>query len=435
MKIKAKLITAMTGVVILMMLLFYFLVQVEFYIIRDLAYFSNKKKVDKLEDTLIQYYQKHQTWAGVNKHVKPPDYPFLLVDKSNRTEWKNGSQERSVIVSASFPVNLIIKNSSIGILYVMTPEQYQVYVMKNAWDKYMYGVVGLASLLGMGVTILIIYFVSATLTKPIRVLTKKIKQFETGDQQVDFHLKRKDEFKEISDALASMKENIEKAEIARRSLVSDVAHELKTPLMVIQGEIELLNIRQKPVSTEKYESIAQEITRMTTIIHDILHLSKVEAYQVPMCTEAVRCSDLLQKLDANTKYLFEKYHAEFIYKVEKELIIYVDKEKILQVLYNLLQNALIHGQTTEKVMIEVTKTKRDTQLLVIDDGIGIHKADLPYVFERFYRGDESRSRKTGGTGIGLSIVKAYVEMQGGTISVSSEANKGTTFTICFPNER
>jgi two-component system sensor histidine kinase BaeS len=432
MKIKAKLITAMTGVVLLMMMLFYFLVQVEFYIIRDLAYFSNKQTVDKLENSLLHYYQKHQTWDGVEQEVKITDFPFVLADKSNRTEWKNGSQDRSIIVSASFPVHLKVNNQSVGILYVMTDEQYQVYVMKNTWDNYMYGVVGLASLLGVALTILVIYLVSATLTKPIRQLTKKIKQLETGDQQVDFHLKRKDEFKEIGDALASMKENLEKAETARRALVSDVAHELKTPLMVIQGEIELLHIKEKPVSKEKYDSIAQEILRMTTIIDDILHLSKVEAYQVPLLIKPVQVKNLLQQLEKRTRFLFEKHHAKFTYKIDDELMMDVDEEKMLQILYNLVQNALIHGKTTKTVAIEVINQRNGVKILVMDDGIGIQQSDLPYVFERFYRGDESRSRKTGGTGIGLSIVKAYVEMQGGSIHVSSGGNKGTTFTIFFP---
>jgi two-component system sensor histidine kinase BaeS len=432
MKIKAKLITAMTGIVVLMMGLFYFLVQVEFYIIRDLTYFSNKHEIDQIKNSLLQYYQKNHSWNGVDKQIKLPNDPFVLVDKVNHTKWKYGNQERSTIVGASFPVTLKIKNELVGILYYMTPEQYQAHLMKNVWNKYMYGVVGLASMLGIVITVVVIYLVSATLTKPIRMLIRKIKQFEDGEKHVDFHLKRKDEFKEIGDALASMKQKVEKAEQARKALVSDVAHELKTPLMVIQGELELLHIQQKPVSAAKYDSVSSEIKRMTTIIDDILHLSKAEAQQVPIHQENIAMDDFLGQLADKTKYLFEQYQAVLDYSKHTQRTITADKEKLMQIMYNLLQNAFIHGETTTRVTITVEQVDATVMITVSDDGIGIKMEDLPFVFERFYRGDESRNRKTGGTGIGLSIVKTYVEMLGGSVEVYSGEQKGTKFEMRFP---
>jgi two-component system sensor histidine kinase BaeS len=435
MKIKVKLITVMTGVVLLMMLLFYFLVQVQFFIIRDLSYFSNQKEIKKIEKSFIDYYKEYRTWEGIKNQPLPTTYPFILTGTDyDQTIWKNGNQTAKLIYDASFPVVLKLENKKIGHLFVLTPKQYQVYLIKTTWDDHMYGVVGLASLLGIVVTVLVIYLVSATLTRPIRQLIKKIKRFEQGDTEVNFHLNRKDEFKEIGDALASMKENLEKAENARRTLVSDVAHELKTPLMVIQGELELLHIRQKPVSSEKYESVANEITRMTSIIDDILHLSKAEAHQISITRKRIKLIDLFEQLEEKTRFLFAQYQSTFHYPKDTKLEFYADEEKMIQILYNLIQNALIHGHTTTTVKMEVNQSKKETQIAVVDNGVGIKEEDLAFIFERFYRADESRNRKTGGTGIGLSIVKAYVEIQGGKIEVQSEPQKGTSFVVCIPTE-
>jgi signal transduction histidine kinase len=195
-----------------------------------------------------------------------------------------------------------------------------------------------------------------------------------------------------------------------------------------------LHIQQKTVTAEKYESISSEIQRLTTIVNDILHLSKVEANQVEMKKQTVQLSDLFAKLASQTAYLFDQYQAELILPNVSEQVIWADENRLLQVLYNLVQNALLHGKTTSKVTINTSVTRSETAITVSDDGVGVPATDLDFIFERFFRGDQSRSRTTGGTGIGLSIAKAYLEMQGGSIEVKSQENQGTTFTIRLPNQ-
>jgi two-component system sensor histidine kinase BaeS len=423
----------MTMIVIVMMLLFIFLIQVEFYISRDLAYFSNRKQLDQIAQKVIGYYQKKNSWAKITQQPKPTTLPFVLIDSDGQIVWKGGTEQTSTIIDASFPMALKSGTKEIGALFVMTPKHYQIYVIKSTWNRYMYGVIGFACLIGIVFAFLLILLVSSTLTRPIRIITQKIRSFERGDANVDFEIGRKDEFKEIGHALASMKRKIERTEEARKTLVSNVAHELKTPLMVIQGEIELLHIKQKPISAEKYESILDEFQRLTKIIDDILHLSKVEARQVVLDKKSLPLAHLLAQLETKTAHLFQQYQATLLYPQDTEQEIYADKDKLLQVLYNLVQNALIHGQTTTAVSIGIEQTDKETLLSVADDGQGMSEKDLAFLFERFYRGDESRSRKTGGSGIGLSIVKAYVEMHGGSIEVTSEQGQGTIFYLRFPN--
>ncbi|SHE50294.1 Signal transduction histidine kinase [Seinonella peptonophila] len=422
----------MTSVVIIMMLLFIFLIQIQFFISRDLAYYTNKKQLDQIEQTFIHYYQKKHTWSHITKQKKPTTLPFVLMDPHGKVLWKSADEQTSTIVDASFPLILKSNKNEIGHLYVMTPRQYQVYIIKNTWNKYMYGVVGLASLLGIVFAFLLILLISGTLTRPIRTITQKIRSFESGDMDVDFEIGRKDEFNEIGHALASMKQKLERTEEARKTLVSNVAHELKTPLMVIHGEIELLHIQQKTITDAKYESISEEIQRLTKIIHDILHLSKVEAQQEILSRKWFPLADLLAKLENKTAHLFHQSRAILLYP-ETDQQIYADEDKLLQILYNLVQNALIHGQTTSTVTISIKTTATETILSVADDGQGMNDKDRIFLFERFYRGDKSRSRKTGGSGIGLSIVKAYVEMHGGSIDIQSKEGQGTIFHLKMPN--
>lgn len=433
MKIRNKLIVAMTSVVVAMMVIFILLIQVQFFITRDLSYLSNKGEILKVEEFMVDYYEKSRSWEGVSKQEPPTKLPFVLLDREGELLWSSGDIAQDIIVDIAFPATLNITEQKIGKLYVLTPTQYQVYVNKNTWDKYMYGIIGLASLIVLVFAFFLILMISRTLTRPIHVLTKRIQAFEKGDSTIEFQMARKDEFKQIGDALASMKQHIEQAEEARKTLVSDIAHELKTPLTVIQGEIELLHIQQRKVSEEKFASISSEIIRLTCIIEDILLLSKIEAHQVQLTKQKIQLSDLFTLLARKTQFLLEQQEVELILPMDTGQSVWGDEDKILQVLYNLVNNALIHGRTTKKVIIEARHTSAETIFSVTDDGIGISEKDRQFIFERFYRGDESRSRKTGGTGIGLSIVKAYVEMHEGKIETESHSGIGTTFIIFLPN--
>lgn len=408
------------------------MIQLLFFISRDLSYFANKDEIRKVETFMEDYFKRNHSWEGIQNEELPTDKPFVLIDRNQNVLWKSGDIVEQTVIKTAFPSSLKEDSQRIGMLYVMTPTQQQIYVVKNTWGQYMYGIIALASLLGLSFAIILILLLSRTLTKPINIITEKIRKYEQGDSTINFQMKRNDEFKKIGEALESMKQNIKDAETARKSLVSDVAHELKTPLMIIQGEIELLHIQQKTITNEKYESIFNEIQRLTTIINDLLYLSKLDARQIEIIKEKVDLNDVFEQLMQKTQFIFKKHHAEIIFNKNDVKTIWADKDKILQVLFNLVTNALTHGQTTSKVMIEADNNQNETIISVTDNGVGLSSEDIQFIFERFYRGDESRSRQTGGTGIGLSIVKAYIELHEGKIEVESQVGTGTTFKIYLP---
>ena len=408
------------------------MIQLLFFISRDLSYFANKDEIRKVETFMEDYFKRNHSWEGIQNEELPTDMPFVLIDRNQNVLWKSGDIVEQTVIKTAFPSSLKEDSQRIGMLYVMTPTQQQIYVVKNTWGQYMYGIIALASLLGLSFAIILILLLSRTLTKPINIITEKIRKYEQGDSTINFQMKRNDEFKKIGEALESMKQNIKDAETARKSLVSDVAHELKTPLMIIQGEIELLHIQQKTITNEKYESIFNEIQRLTTIINDLLYLSKLDARQIEIIKEKVDLNDVFEQLMQKTQFISKKHHAEIIFNKNDVKTIWADKDKILQVLFNLVTNALTHGQTTSKVMIEADNNQNETIISVTDNGVGLSSEDIQFIFERFYRGDESRSRQTGGTGIGLSIVKAYIELHEGKIEVESQVGTGTTFKIYLP---
>ncbi|GIO28039.1 hypothetical protein J43TS3_26500 [Ornithinibacillus bavariensis] len=416
-----------------MVILFIFLIQILFFISRDISYFANKEEIGKVEAFMEDFFKQNHSWEGIQNEKLPTDMPFVLIDHEHNVLWKSGDIIEQTVIKTAFPSALKNGSQQIGMLYVMTPTQQQIYVVKNTWGQYMYGIIAMAALIGLFFAIILILLLSRTLTKPINIITEKIRKYEKGDSTINFQMKRQDEFQKIGDALESMKQNIQNAEIARKSLVSDVAHELKTPLMIIQGEIELLHIQQKTISDEKYQSIFNEVQRLTAVINDILYLSKFDANQVAITKEKVDVDDVFEQLMQKTQFLFKKHNAELIFNRNDVKSIWADQDKIIQVLINLVTNALTHGQTTSKVIIETTINQNETIISVTDNGVGLASEDIQFIFERFYRGDESRSRKTGGTGIGLSIVKAYIELHKGKIEAKSQLGKGATFTIYLPN--
>lgn len=230
--------------------------------------------------------------------------------------------------------------------------------------------------------------------------------------------------------------DIRKLEMIRTDFVSNVTHELKTPLTSIRGFIETLRagaINEEKIARRFLDIIDIEAERLNNLIQDILLLSEIESKQENKWEEF----DLIPIVEEVIELLLPKVkiETELIFKPSQPYVYYLcNPDRIKQLLINLIDNAIKH---TEKGEIVITCKINDKNLLIQieDTGIGIKPEDLSRIFERFYRVDKGRSKKMGGTGLGLSIVKHIVELYNGTISVESEFGFGTTFTISLPNER
>lgn len=230
---------------------------------------------------------------------------------------------------------------------------------------------------------------------------------------------------------------IKKAWDKQQQFISDASHELRTPLTVLKVQLERLF--RHPTHTVEDESqkisvMIDETQRMSKLVTDLLTLARTDSNQIEILEEPVNLKDLLSKLEQEFYDLALLNEVQMEFTIEKPIIIQGDRERLHQLFVILIDNAFkyLDSHRQKKLEIKCHQSGRFAYVTVTDTGIGISEADLQYIFDRFYRVDKSRTRSEGGTGLGLSIAKWIVEAHRGTITVSSELNVGTMFTIYFP---
>lgn len=242
------------------------------------------------------------------------------------------------------------------------------------------------------------------------------------------------EINQLTTTINNLAEAMENQESLRKRLTGDVAHELRTPLATLQSHMEAMIDGIWQADTDRLKSCHEEIVRISKMVGDLEKLAQYESENLVLSKETFDITDLIRRLIQNfeLEYLNKELYIEFSGKSEE---IHADKDKLSQVIVNLLSNALKYTQKGGKVNISVQSDERYIQLIVKDNGPGIPEHDLPYIFERFYRADKSRNRLTGGSGIGLTISRAIVVAHGGSIQVKSTLGNGTEFIVLIPKQK
>lgn len=246
------------------------------------------------------------------------------------------------------------------------------------------------------------------------------------------------EFARLADTFNRMAEELQRADQQRRNLTADVAHELRTPLQIIQGNLEgVLDGVYEP-TPDHLRATLEETRLLTRLVDDLRTLSLAESGQLPLEIEAVDVAELLE--DVRTSFSGQVEAAGIALRVETAgspaaLTIQGDVGRLDQVLGNLVTNALRHTPAGGAIVLSAAPLPQGVQLVIRDTGEGIPPEDLPYVFDRFWRGDRARSRTGGaGSGLGLAIARQLVHAHGGHIRVESAPGQGTVFTLELPGE-
>jgi len=288
-------------------------------------------------------------------------------------------------------------------------------------------------LLAVAIALLLTFVLSRRMSSPIGALATTARRLGRGELSQRVRLKEKGEVQVLAQAFNAMAADLEHAEQLRRNLVADVAHELRTPLSNIQGYLEAIHDGVVKPDTATICSLNEEASLLSRLVDELQELSLAEAGELKMVFQTEDVADLVKQAVASWQPQVAAKGISFSLDLPEGLPkVKIDWQRISQVLHNLLENAVSHTGEGGTVVVAAAKQGHWVEVSVADTGEGIPAADLPNVFERFYRVDRSRARATGGSGLGLTIAKRMVEAHGGKIEAQSKLGRGSRFSFTVP---
>ena len=302
---------------------------------------------------------------------------------------------------------------------------------------------GVLLLFGAGIAVSFGAFVSASLTRGLRRVEHAAERLAGGDLSARAEVDGRDEvarlaitFNRMADQLEAAAHKQRELDTLRRDLIAWTSHDLRTPLTSIRVVVEALadSMVDDPETIQRYlSSIRSDVASLNGLIDDLFELAQLDAGGLKFDMVSVSLSDLISDVLERMRALADRRRVRLAGQVSPHIDpVTVDPQKIERVLTNLIGNALRHTPEGGQVTIDAQRRDGKVRVSVSDTGEGIPAEHLPRVFERFYRGEKSRSRASGGAGLGLAIAKGIVEAHGGTIEVSSRVGEGSTFTFTLP---
>lgn len=413
----------------------------------------------KLNSTVIKYINRQVTYERLKLEMESIER-FLntkvwVVDKmgyvygvSNRSETKLiGRQLTEEDIVSVLKGNIITKRGSydeyfdspvmtVGIpifingkvengVFMHSP----IYEIKETLNG-TYKIIIYSMLISMAIAVVLLYFISQRISKPIKEINKITKVIASGEFDKRVSIISKDEIGQLAVSFNHMAEELDKLEEMRKGFIADVSHELRTPLTLIKGYVKGLMDMELSEETriEYLDIIYREIGRLTELINNLLDLSRMESGKSILNMDKLDINELIRRtIVYYSNRLEEKdINVEARFKHDPTYVI-ADKESISQVISNLVDNAIKFMNNGGNLVIE-TDIKGDKALISIKDtGIGIPENEVNNIWQRFYKGDKSRSRQIKGTGLGLSIVKEIIKSHNEQIWVSSKPGEGTVF--------
>jgi signal transduction histidine kinase len=271
------------------------------------------------------------------------------------------------------------------------------------------------------------------MTQPLRDMAEAARRMETGDYTTRVYTATRDEVGQLAAAFNRMSRELENLETSRRELVANVSHELKTPITAIRAHLENLLDGVEEPDTETLQVMLSQSERLGRLVEQLLDLSKLESGDVPLRRERVSLAPLVSQVMSEIEVASADRDVNVSSDLPDDLPpVEADSERVHQVIFNLVDNAVRFTPEGGEVRIEAHRHNGSIEVRVADTGVGIPPEALPRLFERFYRVDPARARGDGGTGIGLAIARSVVEAHGGTIRAESEPGLGSTFTFDLP---
>jgi signal transduction histidine kinase len=283
------------------------------------------------------------------------------------------------------------------------------------------------------VALVIGIFLARTLTRPIRELTAATKAVAAGQLGHQVKVRSKDELGDLAFSFNQMSHDLAQANQQRRQMTADIAHDLRTPLSILLGYTEALSDGKLQATPEIHRVMYHEVQQLSHLVDDLRTLSLADAGELKLNLQICLPYEMLTRTAAAYQGQAEQKNIALTVKVSHDLpAVWVDPDRMAQVLGNLVGNALRYTPAGGQITLAAAADETSVSLQVLDSGVGIPPEDLPHIFNRFYRADESRQQQQGESGLGLAIAQSITLAHGGSILVESTPGQGATFTISLP---
>ena len=285
--------------------------------------------------------------------------------------------------------------------------------------------------IAIGMALVLSFLLIAQILSPLRVLSRATDRVAQGDLPDRIRIKSRDELGQLGSSFEHMVDSLRRSETLRQTMTADIAHELRTPVTIIQGTLEAILDGIYDPSNETIAPIYEETLHLGSLIDDLRDLALAEAGELRLAKERTDIVELVRQVSETAGSSVEQSPTVHVESAGEIPELSLDRKRFRQVLANLLSNALIYTPVDGEIRVNVRRVDESVELSVSDTGPGISDEDLPHLFERFYRGDPARGR-TGGSGLGLAIVRQWVEAHGGTIRAENRPTSGARFILQIP---
>jgi len=413
----------------------------------------------ELEAALVDYYTLNGNWQGVEEYLRstgnlPPLPPptgsnnpqppplarremFGLAGPDGMVilpllpDFRRGMRVPQIVIAKGEPVE--VDGKIVGTILSppqpvnLSPEE-QAYLERT--NQALWMATGGAVLVALIVGVLL----ARSLTSPVRALTQAAQRMTAGELEQQVKTVSTDELGQLTRAFNQMSNQLAEKDRLRQQMTADIAHELRTPLTVIAGYAESMKEGVLTPTEDRLALIHNEIEHLQRLVEDLGTLSRADAGELALNRQSISPTELLKQVAATYRHQAEQKQINLSLSIEPDLSnIFVDETRLMQVMGNLVSNAIRHTPVGGQISLSGNCHESGwIALKVSDTGPGIPAKDLPHVFERFYRADESRTDSDGGSGLGLAIAKAIVEAHGGRIEVETKIGEGTVFTVLVP---
>ncbi len=401
----------------------------------------DQMRIARMETELSRFYLSHRDWTGIQPLIEQWGNLYgqrivltdakgvVIADSQGKLTGKYTNPD-----SPGSPLPALFQSGDIGTLYV-TPKSSSELSFESL--QVLFRTIGLyflwGGLIAAAVALAVTFFLSRRILAPVRALTDAANRLGRGDFTQRVEVKDRSELGELASTFNAMASDLERAEKLRRNMVADVAHELRTPLSNIKGYLEAVRDGVIKPDADTIRKLDEEATLLSRLVDDLQELSLAEAGELRLIRQVTDIADLInQAVTAIQAKAMLKGVSVSSELPDRLPLVNIDTHRISQVLRNLLENAMTHTATGGAITVSAVPQHKWVEVSVIDTGEGIPAKELPFIFERFYRVDKSRTRATGGSGLGLTIAKRLVEAHGGEIKVQSEVGKGSRFSFTVP---